>query len=144
MGNQTHYFYATRSETYMLTLFVVQSRADKLDPTTAVTSFHDLADEIYFVPNIHEINDKTKRNEWYAVIYDDEYIDEALKEGLKVFVKESDVDVLVLGKKTKDAIFKAPRLFRNNIKLSKQSLMPEVGNLHTFETVLNGWIYDNN
>jgi len=127
----------------MLTLFIVQSRADRLDPSPAVESFHDLADEIYFVPDIHEINDKTKRNEWYAVIYDDEYIDDPLKEGLKVFVDQSGADVLILGKKSKDRYFKSPRLFRNNIKLSDKSLMPEAGNLHNYETVLNGWVHDN-
>jgi len=128
----------------MLTLFVVQSRADKLDSTRTLDSFHGLVDEIYFVPSIHEINEKTKRNEWYAVIYDDEYIDEPLKEGLKVFIEQCDVDVLVLGKKGKDKIFKAPRLFRQAVKISKDSLLPDNSDAITFETVLNGWVYDNN
>jgi len=127
----------------MLTLFVVQSRADKLDPAPAVASFHDLADEIYFVPNIQSINEKEKTNEWYAVIYDDEYIDEPLLEGLKVFIEQSDVDALVLGKKCKDKFFKAPRLFRRGIALRTDSLLPVNENLE-FETVLNGWVYDNN
>jgi len=127
----------------MLTLFVVQSRADKLDSGPTVRSFSGLADEVYFVPNIQEINDKSKQNEWYAVIYDDEYIDEPLKEGLKVFIEQSPVDVLVLGKKGDGKYSKAPRLFRRDVKISKDSLLPESPGIE-FETVLNGWVHDNN
>jgi len=127
----------------MLTLFVVQSRADKLDSALVVKSFEGLSDEIHFVPNIQSINDKAKKNEWYAVIYDDEYIDEPLKEGLKVFIEQSEVDVLVLGKQSKDKFFKAPRLFRRAVQLEEDSLIPVRADL-MFETVLNGWVYDNN
>jgi len=127
----------------MLTLFVVQSRADALDTNPATHSFKGLANEVYLVPNIQSINEKEKGNEWYAVIYDDEYIDEPLLEGLKVFVAVSEVDVLVLGKKGKDKIFKAPRIFRRDIKLRDDSLLPVKDNV-TFETVLNGWVHDNN
>ena len=127
----------------MLTLFVVQSRADILDHDRTVESFHDLTDEVYFVPNIQEINGKPKRNEWYAVIYDDEYIDESLKEGLKIFIEQCPVDVLVLGKEGKGKFFKCPRLFRRSIILRSESLLPEKEGVE-FETVLNGLIHDNN
>ena len=126
----------------MLTLFVVQSRADALNHDRTVESFHGLADEIYFVVNIQEINGKSKQNEWYAVIYDDEYIDEPLKEGLKVFIEQCPVDVLVLGKEGKDKFFKCPRLFRRGIALRSESLLPEKEGVE-FETVLNGLIHDN-
>jgi len=127
----------------MLTLFVVQSRADALNHDRTIASFHEIVDEIYFVPNIREINDKPKRNDWYAVIYDDEHIDEPLVEGLKVFIEQSPVDVLVLGKEGKDKFFKAPRLFRRDVALRTDSLLPANDNLE-FETVLNGMIHDNN
>jgi len=127
----------------MLTLFVVQSRADALDTGPAVKSFGDLADEIHFVPNIQSINEKEKKNEWYAVIYDDEIIDEPLKEGLKVFIEISDVDMLVLAKKGDGKYFKCVRLFRRNIELRTDALLPVKEGL-ALETVLNGWIHDNN
>ena len=129
----------------MLTLFVVQSRADKLDPGPAVKSFgDDLADEIHFVPNIRGINDKPKKNEWYAVIYDDEIIDEPLKEGLKVFIELCDVDMLILVKKSdSDKYFKCPRLFRRSVELKTDALLPVKEGLN-LETVLNGFVHDNN
>lgn len=128
----------------MLTLFVVQSRADKLNPGPAVKSFGDLVDEVHFVSNIQAINDKPKKNEWYAVIYDDEIIDEPLREGLKVFVEISDADMLILLKKSgSDKYFKCPRLFQRSIELKTDTLLPVKEGL-TIETVLNGFIHDNN
>lgn len=128
----------------MLTLFVVQSRADKLDPGPAVKSFGDLVDEVHFAPNMQGINDNPKKNEWYAVIYDDEYIDEPLKEGLKVFVEQSDADMLILIKKDcSDRYFKCPRLFRRSVVLRTDALLPVKEGL-PLETVLNGFVYDNN
>lgn len=126
----------------MLTLFVVQSCADPKDPGMTVKSFDDLADEIYFVPNIQAINEATVANEWYAVIYDDEHIDEQLMEGLKVFVKESHADMLILMKKSKNGYFRCPRLFRQNVILRSDTLLPETEGL-SFDTVLNGLIHDN-
>ena len=127
----------------MLTLFVVQSRADKLDPGPAVKSFGDLVDEVHFVPSIRGLN-KKKKNAWFAVIYDDEYIDDPLKEGLKVFIELSDADMLILVKKSDgDKYFKCPRLFRRGVELRTDTLLPVKEGL-ALETVLNGLIHDNN
>lgn len=139
LGDETQ---PTRPETPMLTLFVVQSCADPKDPDRSVKSFDGLADEIYFVPNIQAINEATVANEWYAVIYDDEHIDEQLMEGLKVFVKESHADMLILMKKSKNGYFRGPRLFRQNVILRWDTLLPEKADL-SFDTVLNGLIHDN-
>lgn len=126
----------------MLTLFVVQSRADALDPGVTLESFDGLVDEVHFVPNLQAVNGKEKKSKWYCVVYDNEHIDEPLKEGLKVFVQIAEVDVLVLLKKHKDKYSKAPRLFRRDVRLRSDSLLPANKGV-TFETVLNGWIHDN-
>jgi hypothetical protein len=126
----------------MLTLFVVQSCADPKDPGPTVRSFEGLAEEIYFVPNIRAINEQIVKTDWYAVIYDDEHIDEPLLEGLKVFIEESKADMLILMKKKNGAYFRGPRLFRRDVMLRTDTLLPEKEDLQ-FDTVLNGLIYDN-
>lgn len=126
----------------MLTLFVVQSCADPKDPGETLRSFDDLVDEVYFVPNIQAINEATVINEWYAVIYDDEHIDEQLMEGIKVFIKESCADMLILMKKSKNGYFRGPRLFRQNVILREDTLLPKKEGL-AFDTVLNGLVHDN-
>ena len=127
----------------MLTLFVVQSCADPRDTGPTVRSFDGLTSEVYFVPNLQAINEVVVKTDWYAVIYDDENIDEPLLEGLKVFVQESPADMLILMKESKDqAYFRCPRLFRRDVMLREDTLLPTKEGLE-FDTVLNGMIHDN-
>ena len=127
----------------MLTLFVVQSCADAKDPGPTVASFDGLAHEIHFVPNLRAVNEALVQSDWYAVIYDDEHIDEPLMEGLKVFTEESSADMLVLLKKTSGgSYFRCPRLFRRDVMLRDDALIPQAPGL-AFDTVLNGMIHDN-
>jgi len=123
----------------MITLFIVQSCADAKDPTETIDSFGVLASEVHQVASLEEINSTDRENDWYGVIYDNERLDEPLLEGLKVFIDQSDADVLVLYKKG-ETVSKAPRIFRRHITLKPGSLMPEQD--IKFETVLNGWIHD--
>jgi len=123
----------------VITLFVVQSCADAKDPTETIASFGSTASEVHQVANLGEVNRTDRINGWYAVMYDNERIDERLLEGLKVFIECSDADTLVLFK-TGDRVFKSPRIFRRHITLQNNSLMPEQD--VKFETVLNGWIHD--
>jgi hypothetical protein len=123
----------------MITLFVVQSCADPKDPAETIRSFGSMASEIHQVASLGEINSTDRTNDWYAVMHDNERIDERLLEGLKVFVEYSDADALVLFKKG-DRVFKSPRFFRRHITLQDNTLMPEQD--VKFETVLNGWVHD--
>jgi hypothetical protein len=125
-----------------LTLFVVQSRMEALDPGPTVESFEGLVSETFFVPNIQAINEAIVKTDWYAVIHDNEHIDDPLLEGLKVFIKESPADMLVLRKKSEEQYFKAPRLFRRDVMLRQDVLLPAIEGLD-FDTVLNGMIHDN-
>ena len=128
----------------MLTLFIIQSRADALDSGPALKSFEGLADEVHLLPNIQGINTTEKRNQWYAVIYDDEIIDEYLNEGLRIFIELSDAEMLVLVKKGGEGkYFKCPRLFRKDVKIRADALLPVKEGL-ALETVLNGFVHDNN
>jgi len=123
------------------TLFVVQSRADAMDYMPAAKSFVGLtAGDIFCVPNIQSISDHPVNSEWYGVIYDDEQIDEPLLEGLKVFVEVSDADMLILIKKHDGKYYKCPRLFRREVELRTDTLLPVKEGLE-FDTVLNGYIH---
>ena len=127
----------------MLTLFVVQSCADPKDAGETVASFAGLCEDVWRVPNIQAINEVAVTTNWYGVIYDNEHIDEPLLEGLKVFVRESEADVLVLLKETKHKrYFRCPRMFRRDVMLKESVLLPARGGL-VFDTVLNGMIHDN-
>ena len=123
----------------MITLFVVQSCADAKDIQRTVDSCAGITSETHHVASLAEINSTDRGNDWYAVLYDNECLDEQLLEGLKVFIEQSDADALVLFK-TGDRPSKSPRLFRRHITLQSNSLMPEQD--VKFETVLNGWIHD--
>uniref|UniRef100_A0A6H1ZK87 Uncharacterized protein n=1 Tax=viral metagenome TaxID=1070528 RepID=A0A6H1ZK87_9ZZZZ len=128
----------------MITLFIVQSCADAKDVNQTLDSFNGLVDDLWCVRSLDEVNKTEKANEWYGVMYDDERIDERLNEGLKVFIEQSEADVLVLFRIHSDGNHsKAPRLFRRHITLKDVSLLPEQENL-IVETVLNGWVLSNN
>jgi len=122
-----------------LTLFVVNSCADSKDDTETIDSFGAMASEVHRVASLDEINATDRVEDWYGVIYDNEAIDDPLKEGLKVFLKETKADVLVLFKKVAEKkAFRSPRIFRRHITLKDGSLLPEQN--VKFETVLNGWV----
>ena len=126
----------------MITLFIIRSCADPKDPKKTIESFFEVVDDLWLLNSIDDVNAKEKKNEWYGVMYDNEIIDEPLNEGLKVFIEQCDADVLILMAKVGDKIYKSPRLFRRNVLLNKGSLMPEGKDLK-FETVLNGWVLQN-
>lgn len=126
----------------MITLFVVQSAADAKDTWQTIDSFDDMASEVHEVASLSEINSTDRVNDWYAVIYDDEHVNEELLEGLKVFADHTDADVLILFRLKDDKLFRSPRLFRRHITLREDCLMPEQEGIK-FETVLNGWILSN-
>ena len=123
----------------MMTLFVVNGCADAKDYPETVDSFGRMATEVHRVASLNEINATDRAEDWYGVIYDNEAIDDPLKEGLKVFLKETKADVLVLFKKVDEKkAFRSPRIFRRHITLRDGSLLPEQN--VKFETVLNGWV----
>ena len=126
----------------MITLFVVQSCADAKDPTKTIRSCAEITSEVHQVASLDEINSTDRGSDWYAVLYDNERLDEQLLEGLKVFLIETNVDVFVLYKTNGDTASKSPRIFRRHITLKDGSLMPEQD--VKFETVLNGWVHDIN
>ena len=131
----------------MLTLFVLDSTGAPIfeDNIKAITSFGELPHKIFRVKNYFEVNKKEKTTPWFGVIYDNEYIEEELQASLEYFFEFCTADILIVMKKIQDEgevrIFKAPRFFRQNVKLQEDSLLPADEGLQ-FETILNGWILD--
>ena len=121
-----------------MTLFVVQSCADPKDPGPTIASFTGV-DDVILVQTVADVAETPKTTDWYAVLYDDERIDERLAAGLEVFVEQSDADVLVLLKLSGKTAYRSPRLFRSAVALRPDCLLPVEKNWR-FETVLNGWV----
>jgi hypothetical protein len=124
-----------------VTLFVVQSCADAKDPAETIASFIG-SDDVVIAQKLADVNAVPKFTDWYAVLYDDERVDEPLAAGLEVFIEQSDAEMLVLIKKSGEKYYKCPRLFRRHVALKPDTLMPMRDDL-SFETVLNGFIHDN-
>ena len=125
-----------------MTLFIVRSTAEGQDASPCIDSFTGVTDIIH-VSSLDEINAVSKLTDWYAVMYDNERVDERLNAGLEVFVEQCSADVLILLKLDQKVIWRSPRLFRSHVALEPGSLLPANRSGLVFETVLNGWILPN-
>ena len=120
-------------EDAMLTLFVAKSHARDADVKKAADSFKGLPAKVFHVEH-DDINRVPLFTPWYAVIYDDEVIDEKLQAALVPFMVQVKADALVCFKSDRT---KAPRLFRSHLRLQPKSLLPANPGVK-FEYVLNG------
>ena len=129
----------------MLTLFVIKGNG-KYDPIKAMVSFGDIVRYTKVLED-RRIDHIPVDTEWYGYIYSDEWIDKRIKDALPVFLKAGYFDCLILMKKQLDTgklrAFKAPRIFRREVKLEKNMLIPKHPKRLTFETLLDGWIRGN-
>jgi len=121
-------------------LFVLPSNARNAGRYKTISSFpSECLSNALSVPDFNGINNTPKTAPWFGVFYDNEYIDEAVKNNLKTFLMTIGNNALVLFKKNYiyQIVEFMPRIFRSGIKLS--------GNFATeqklqFEKILNGWI----
>lgn len=130
-----------------ITFFLVPSGSDTADPKKAFESVTKMPEEmkieVKLVPlnSLSEVNAAPKRTFWYGVIYDNEVLDEGLKEYLDVFLNSPDFDYYGVYKRTAGGkLSESPRLFRSSVKLKEGSLVPEQWEALRFEHILNGWI----
>lgn len=119
----------------MLTLFIAKSHARGADAEKAAASFGDLPSKVFHVEH-NEVNGESVFTPWYAVLYDDEVLDEGTAGILRNMCRCSQADVIVMFKNNNT---KAPRLFRNWIRLQYGSLLPSNPNVK-FEYAMNGMI----
>jgi len=129
----------------MLTLFVLKSGQETADPDRAIKSWGPLPTKVVHVGSLLELKSASIKTEWYAVIYDNEILEAELQEAIAIFLKASFSDVLVLFQRDDSEKIppqKAPRVFRYDIIIEDNSLMP-IGPEVSFDTVLNGWVVMN-
>lgn len=87
--------------------------------------------------------------EWFAYLYDNEYLEVELKEALPIFLLDTTLDYMIIWKKARSGgmpsqVSRAPRIFRAGTVLQEGKLVPD-GRVIDFshETILNGWILEN-
>lgn len=131
-------------------LFILQSGKfnAKLDKTKK--SVDDYITSATFCKTIQEINDLvtgvTKPvwrdvQDWYMVLYDNEYIDPLLKAILPIELAKSLADSIILYKVDNlRKTTKAPRIFKKDIVLRPNSLLPLRENDIIFMEIPGGWI----
>jgi len=124
----------------MLTLFILKSGDPNAAPEKTVTSFAHMNPKVKMASDIKMINATEKRTKWYAVMYDNERLDQNLMEALPIHLTFQTHDIIVLFKRNdKDEMTMAPRIFRAEIKLRDNCLLPDGSGLK-FDRALDGWI----
>ena len=129
----------------MLHLFVLKSGSPDADPIKTMLSFDD---HFGVWTKANELPDVQKflpvKTPWYAVVYDDEIIDERMNEALPVYLRdETPADVLVLMKRIfvngDPQITQSPRIFRREFLIGVDGLMP-LDKSARFQRCLDGWV----
>lgn len=125
----------------MLTLFIVKSGQPEADPKKSEDSFGEVVSKVIHAATLEEVNSHEVKTPWYGICYDNEQADEGLEVSLKIFLTHSDADVLIIYKRlTKQDMSKSPRLFRQNVRVRPDCLMPEYEYALKIDAILNGWI----
>ena len=127
----------------MLTLFVLKSGQETADPDRAIKSWGPLPSRVVHVGSLLELKSTAINTEWYAVIYDNEILEAELQAALAVFFEVSTADVFVVFQRDdtgENPPQKAPRVFRYDVIIEDNSLMPLEPSQVSFETILNGWV----
>ena len=85
----------------MLTLFIIPSHAANADvkKTVECLSGIDLEIKIAFAESPCDINGYEAKDKWFGIFWDNEYIDEALKEAIPIFFAHHHLEAMVLYKK---------------------------------------------
>jgi len=125
----------------MLTIFIIPSYAKNANVRKTIASFAGIDGGFRVVPVLScaEINSYNKKDDWFGVFWDNEYIDAGLKGALPVFFSFSNLEVLILYKKEgeEEATWRK-RMFRKNIFLVDDCR--PLCLWENRETVLDGWV----
>lgn len=125
----------------MLKLFIIKSDSPNADAIKTINSFDTVITDFQYVTSYQEINDFPKTKKYFCVLYDNEYLDKELAAAIKVIVK-SEYDYLVLFKKHAGKYYEAPRMFKKELKLKPDSLIPENYEKLIKTSILDGWILE--
>ena len=121
----------------MMTLFVIPLSNKNTDKT--IESFAGIECDVKILDN-RNFNEKAN-TKWKFFLFNDEILTEELKVAIPIFLKEGTADIYKVYKQKGKEITIAPRMFRSEIELKKDSLLP-VGKIdnYKFDTILNGFI----
>jgi len=123
----------------MLDIFVVPSNQPNADIEKTIDSFVGIKLEYDVIPVSSCKETNNSKNEWRLIIWDNEYIDEALRDAIPVFLNFNQYEILILYKKISEieATWRY-RLFRNHIYLAGDFC--PVGVWFGREAILDGWV----
>lgn len=124
----------------MLTVFIIPSFADNADVRRTIASFSGIEGGFRIIPvsDYAEIN-RNKKDDWFGIFWDNEYIDEGIKEAIPIFTAFSKLEVLILYKKESkvDSTWRK-RLFRKHIFLIDD--YRPLCLWENKEAILDGWV----
>ena len=125
----------------MLTIFVVPSFAENANVKKTIASFSGIKGGFRVVPvaDFSEINRHNKKDEWFGVFWDNECIDDGLKEALPIFMAFPKLEILILYKKESkvDATWRK-RIFRKHVFLVDD--YRPLCLWENKEAILDGWV----
>ena len=119
----------------MLTLFILPSGKNVTYPEKMIKSLQGLVKHVKFVQSVDSVNLYWKSTDWYGVFYDNEYVDVYLYKGILMVFDTTKADFFVLckrdiGKDGMSVFTKCPRLFRKDVLLQDNTLLPRQPGLH--------------
>lgn len=127
----------------MLTLFAIAGD-DIFNPERAIESFGDIVEKSVILDHRRIDNLVPVDTPWYGYVYADEWVDERIREALPVFLQADYFDCLVMLKKQLNygdtRVFQSPRIFKKDVTLEKDMLIPRNPTTLVFETMLDGWV----
>jgi hypothetical protein len=125
----------------MLTLFIVSSGKDNANIEKTTESLSGVQGSIVPISSWWEINDYQNKDDWFGIFWDNEYIDNNLREALPIYFLYQAKEALILYKKVSmvDAIWRY-RFFRRSIYLG-EDFSPLSFWLNK-EIVLDGWVLE--
>jgi len=125
----------------MLTLFVVPSGKPNANYGNTVDSFlhSSVRCDVVRVDDWREINNYDHKKEWFAIFWDNEYIDVGIQEVLHLHLNNKAAQVIVIYKKLdEETIGYRTRIMRRAVYLGSdfKPIAPWIA----YETLLDGWI----
>ena len=126
----------------MLTLYILNTNELNKSVGVLLNSLIGLYDRYVVVESTEMINEDLKTTDWYSVFYDNEYVSEDLFQAIKSIMGFEFIpyDALIFLKKDGEKMFQSPRMFKKQVTLKPNSLMPDL-EYAIFERILDGWIH---
>jgi hypothetical protein len=120
------------------------------DPRKAIRSFEGISQKVIIMATRQldkEILKPYRRTlPWFGYLLSHEWLDDSAREALPVFLNSNSFDCLVMMSPDFNAegevvkIRQSPRIFRSNVSLQDNLLVPNNPSQLKFERMLDGWI----